>query len=1065
MVDHVIVITNDIVALDDDSSYQTTWNAVLSHLNLHFPGVKRLDGIILGPGPGNPSVMHDVGICAAAIHANPMIPILGVCLGHQLLAHMSNVTVSYASQPMHGRISAVRVVGDNSSAHHPAAKMLFHSIGTAGKSSKEFDVTRYHSLSVQKIDEKSPIIPLAYSIPANAEEKEELMALAVLDKPWIGVQFHPESIGTISGKTMLQNWCQFVSWFATASPSWQESNFFQWDQVPDALFMDWNKNVSSSSTTDIIIPETRHQRNQALGQQLPMFRNSNTDVFLSRNNTSGNTCTKPSSLTKSLTNNNNCSRLEYIQETQNFKYQILIHKLPGVLEATHQQQSIHKKVVKSKDIFDALYSDMTCAFWLDSSNSDCSASQSSSSLSIMGSMGGPYAHLVEYIGAASGSAEEDKNNTFRSVDSSKKEVRVHFCHNGSPSAETTSYVYETDVLSYLREKLFPCDGSGPLVAEEEIYVVNSICLNDTIINSKCSKSNIIAYDSTYTIPFDYRGGYVGFLGYEVRHDTLRLLNNITSHASIVGRRVGSVDESLLKHSSALIPDAAFIFTDQSIVCDHCSGDVYLLGYALSSRSVIVSTTASSSAASPNDLAVSDSVSSVISWMRTVAETIQNLQQSVSFSNATTAIPLQQTSDNNGNCTSSRTDDLARPRNISYQRYDQEVISTDVFAPLCAKTVYTDNISRCHEYIRLGESYELCLTTQLVLDTATISTINFTPQMNLTCAINGETSSLSKHTQTQVTEKITSLQEYLNIDPYSIYEELRNSNPAPFASFLRLDPAWQMPVDRKAIRTSQNSVFNKLPTSMSLAVCSSSPERFLSLSSKGILESKPIKGTCPRGVGSKHDKELATALQRSEKNAAENLMIVDLIRNDFGRICKVGSISVPSFCELESFSSVHQLVSTILGELKDGYSAIDALVAAFPGGSMTGAPKKRTMELLHDLEEKKPRGPYSGCMGYISPNNAMDMNIVIRTAVISPSSCVSGSRTNGLKIHVGAGGAITALSDKDDEYEEMILKTRAVVSAITRVLNRVLKEKYISPSGHLLDPSDDIAIALSCSSRN
>jgi para-aminobenzoate synthetase len=112
--------------------------------------------------------------------------------------------------------------------------------------------------------------------------------------------------------------------------------------------------------------------------------------------------------------------------------------------------------------------------------------------------------------------------------------------------------------------------------------------------------------------------------------------------------------------------------------------------------------------------------------------------------------------------------------------------------------------------------------------------------------------------------------------------------------------------------------------------------------------------------------------------------------------------------LESFSSVHQLVSTIQGEMKNGYSAIDALIAAFPGGSMTGTPKKRTLELLHDLEERKPRGPYSGCIGYISPNNAMDMNIVIRTAVISPSPEM---HKRGLKISVGAGGAITALSNE------------------------------------------------------
>jgi para-aminobenzoate synthetase len=235
----------------------------------------------------------------------------------------------------------------------------------------------------------------------------------------------------------------------------------------------------------------------------------------------------------------------------------------------------------------------------------------------------------------------------------------------------------------------------------------------------------------------------------------------------------------------------------------------------------------------------------------------------------------------------------------------------------------------------------------------------------------------------------------------------------------------------------SSFTRTFPTKTSIAICSSSPERFLSLAANGTLESKPIKGTCPRGIGIKHDEELSTALQRSEKNIAENLMIVDLIRNDLGRVCKVGSIGVPSFGALESFSSVHQLVSTIQGEMKNGYSAIDALIAAFPGGSMTGTPKKRTLELLHDLEERKPRGPYSGCIGYISPNNAMDMNIVIRTAVISPSPEM---HKRGLKISVGAGGAITALSNEEDEYEEMLLKTRAVVSAVIRILNRVADEQ-------------------------
>lgn len=231
---------------------------------------------------------------------------------------------------------------------------------------------------------------------------------------------------------------------------------------------------------------------------------------------------------------------------------------------------------------------------------------------------------------------------------------------------------------------------------------------------------------------------------------------------------------------------------------------------------------------------------------------------------------------------------------------------------------------------------------------------------------------------------------LNVDPLDLYRRLRRVNPAPLAAYLRFG---------------------------GLAVLSSSPERFLRISRDGEAEARPIKGTSRRGITPAEDAHLAAALAADEKNRAENLMIVDLLRNDLGAVCEVGSVEVPEMMAVETYETVHQLVSSVRGRLRPDASALAAVLSCFPPGSMTGAPKLRTTEILDQLEGAA-RGPYSGAIGWFGLGGAADLAVAIRTIVL-----------DGARATIGAGGAVVLQSVPEREYEEMLLKAAAALRAI------------------------------------
>jgi para-aminobenzoate synthetase len=597
---------------------------------------------------------------------------------------------------------------------------------------------------------------------------------------------------------------------------------------------------------------------------------------------------------------------------------------------------------------------------------------SNSRFSIMGSNDGPLSRKIEYYG--------------REHEVSHQGLRViHSNYHRSDEFERVAVdEVDMDILSYLRQRLVD---HGEFVDYAEIITFDDSSVhnattttgNSTDLGYKSQRMDEFNQEgSDDTIPFEYRGGYVGYLGYEVRHDTQCRIFEREGGAGCNVVNVGTSTSTTTSPSTLLktnpnIPTASFLFVDRSLLYDHQAGDWYMIGIIENHP--------------PEH---EDRVGGIVSWMKSIESRIKSLGQD---------------------------QDQVIVKSI-HPNAGSNNIKEVTFIPKKSIIQYQNDIARSYREIRNGESYELCLTNQ------------FEAEIRLP----------KKHAS-----------------PFELYKLLRKRNPAPFSSFMNLYN------DRRDELSSSSSQKN----TASVSICCSSPERFLSVTrsqstvslhtSYGagysdqyrrprrqfVVESKPIKGTKARYSGTTTDgvvesdeyiklidSQIAIELSESVKDRAENLMIVDLLRNDLGRVCQVGSVHVPKLMQIESYATVHQMVSTVRGTLDgDTTNVIDVIEACFPGGSMTGAPKQRSMEILNDIEEGVSRGPYSGCLGYISLNGSMDMNIVIRSAILTPMDKTNDDMEEW-KVSVGCGGAITALSDSDDEYDEMLLKSRIVRSAIS-----------------------------------
>ncbi|CAO3626737.1 unnamed protein product [Cunninghamella blakesleeana] len=488
----------------------------------------------------------------------------------------------------------------------------------------------------------------------------------------------------------------------------------------------------------------------------------------------------------------------------------------------------------------------------------------------------------------------------------------------------------------------------------------------------------------------FKGGLTGYFGYEMKRESMDgYITPNEQQCSCLHHDTQQQQHLLNNNNSAACcdcmvePDAAFHFVDKFWIFDHQQQKMYVCCLVNQQQQ--------------NDYNIGfNNEKEAFTWM-TIAEkmilhTVEAIRRRQITNDFDSLTPASST------CTT--------PIPKSNLLDQQAPIGSDLFTANVQHDAYLKSIEECIRQIKEGESYEICLTTRFRLSL---------PNDDL---------------DDDLTDK-EQQQEMKMHHIWQLYTRyLRKNNPAPFSAFI------QFP---KSNSPSESS----LPP---FVLLSSSPERFLKVEN-GIAEMKPIKGTvarvlncvCPNvsmdcdfgpiceSLQLKEDNIRKQNLWEDVKERAENLMIVDLIRNDLAQVCYPSSVQVPKLMYVETYEKVHHLVSTVRGTLRSKVNAVDALKKCFPPGSMTGAPKLRSVQLLDQLENNKRRGVYSGCLGYLSLDGNADFNVVIRTAIVTKKS------NDQVELSVGGGGAITYLSVPEQEWKETLLKTKSVAPSVKQYL--------------------------------
>ncbi|KAF9204826.1 Protein phosphatase PP2A regulatory subunit B [Haplosporangium sp. Z 27] len=976
--ENVVVIRND----------QFTWPHFEQNILPHF------DQIILSPGPGRPERTHDFGICTQILKTSH-IPIFGVCLGHQGIGWMHGAKVTYGPEPVHGQIAHIK---------HDSTG-IFQGIP------QDFEAVRYHSLVIQEQDLPTDLIPTAWCysfpliIPNNVNKESVAATMASSERasgyksimgirhkhlPHHGVQFHPESICTQYGKTMMRNFF-YIS-----------LQFYEQQQ-------------SRSGRVQQTLPD--HIRTLSV---IP---------------------TRPTLPIKTLPRS--------LKESSN-PYSLIIRALDPTIYP------------EPESVFSSLFltgpRSKAASWWLDSARQPHPMSR----FSFMGGIETRSCHSeVAKSRKISGAAQ-----AVTQYSTLHKEIHLH------------QYRPQSKDPDVKRIKLTDERANDTVVNTFWDWISNTMAgfgrdnVETVLIGPQGERRNF------EEVPFDFFAGMVGYFGYEMKRESLDGYSTpIEQQCHCLGH---AEDNNHCTCDCLRQPDASFLLAAQAVVFDHAEKRIYVLG--------VVNNLKDQHHQNIGAPIGFENQETCRDWIEDVVQSITHLA---------TCDPTATTKRRKSMATAINSGVLRGGEPYLVKQSRRRRSSIGVLSPCKVDVTEEDYVNAIREslhHIHEGDSYEICLTTQ------------FRTKLPL-----------YQQKREHDGDETIALE---GGDPaYDLYKILRKLNPAPFSAFLSLPTVLSHQTSKLQHPGQSASSTDDLVGK--LLVLSSSPERFLKIGRKPsdepevvtdstvseytlstrTVEMKPIKGTvavakgcfCREDEGcrvddgdnsSDPDQEEGSAehgdrcvearrrenqyridsLSKNIKERAENLMIVDLIRNDLAHVCSSKSVRVPYLMNVESYETVHQLVTTVRGELFDHVDSAQAVKACFPPGSMTGAPKLRSVQLLDSLENHVKRGIYSGCIGYIGipavaaatryksnlrsngntstkgqrkVRSAVDFAVVIRTAVLSvgPSYGRDGPTTLIGDLSVGAGGALTILSDANEEWREVLLKSRSVVPSVLTYLHQ------------------------------